>query len=106
MGLRLYALLAAAVAVLLGIGAIYAKGRLDASHAAEKRALEETIKDLNDAAERERNARRLDTIQAKLDREDADALETKVKELEDALENADAVCFGAADADRLRDAAR
>lgn len=105
MGLRAYAAIAVLVAILLGLGGCYVKGRLDASHAAEKQALEDTIADLNDAAERERNARRLDTIQAKLDREDADALETKVKELEDALENADAVCFGAADADRLRDAA-
>lgn len=101
--MRPYVYLVLALLALAGLGGLYAKGRLDASHAAKRAVLEERIKGLQADMAAERNARVLDAVQAKLDREDEAATAEKIVELKDALTDPSAVVFDSADADRLRD---
>lgn len=87
-------------------GGVYAKGRLDASHAAETASLRASLKGLEDAAEADRLKRIADTVQAKIDREELAALELTYKDLLNDLQTPDAECLLPRDADRLRDASR
>ncbi len=100
---KLYLWGAVALALLTGVGVIYAKGRLDARHAVELRTLKDNIKTLEAAAERERLARVADTMQAKVDREEEEGQEATIKELQDALQDRTRECFASPDADGLRD---
>jgi hypothetical protein len=98
-----YLYLAAFLALLGAIGAIYAKGRIDARHAVELQTLKTQIKVLEEERAREEAARKADAAQAKTDREEADLRELQSQELEDALTDRDRQCFDAGDADGLRD---
>lgn len=100
--LRPYLYAAFLVGGLALLGGIYAKGRLDASHAAETRKLEATIKSLRADVERWRVAYELDAQQALADQKDADLDADAAKELIDDLEDPDAVIRSVRDADRLR----
>lgn len=97
-----YLLAAAVVAGLAGVGLIYAKGRLDAAHAAQLRDLQEDIKRADQRAEAERLARLADNQQAALDAAQQEALEAQIVELQDGLEDATRECLTGADTDRLR----
>lgn len=94
--------------ILAGVGAIYAKGRIDSAHVAEITALK-----LELDQEREAN-RKLKEYIARLEKaakEDADAkakddaeitdLKTKLTELVEAVSDPDRECFSADDIDRL-----
>ncbi|WP_269929969.1 hypothetical protein [Aminobacter sp. HY435] len=101
--LRPYVYLALSILALAGVAGLYAKGRLDATHAAQRAKLEERIRGLEADMAAEHNARVLDAMQAKTDREDEVAVAAKTKELKSALKDRDAVVFDSMDADRLRD---
>lgn len=100
---RIYAYLAGVLVVLAVVGAIYAKGRLDAGHAAQLADLQKRITQLQATAEQERKARVLDTIQAKLDADDMADLAKRITELNDYAESLGAAaCFDDTDTERLR----
>jgi hypothetical protein len=103
MSIKGYLYLAAVLALLAAVGAIYAKGRLDARHAIELRTLKTQIKVLEDERAREERARKADAIQAKVDREEAALEDIEIQELIDALQDRARVCVDAGDADRMRD---
>jgi hypothetical protein len=106
MSIKGYLYLAAVLALLAAVGAIYAKGRIDARHAIELRTLKTQIKVLEDERAREEAARKADAIQAKVDREEAALEDIEIQELIDALQDRARVCVDAGDADRLRDVLR
>lgn len=107
--LKLYGILALLLAALVGIGVIYGKGRLDASHAAELKtandkvtaanaALAQTQKDL-EAAER---AAQMDQRQALQDAKDKDQRNANVTSQGSLLADPSRVCFDAGDGERVR----
>lgn len=103
--LRFLPHIAAVLAVLAVVGGIYAKGRLDASHAAEVARLEENLAIAQRNAEREREARAVDAINLVASRQRLDLLQTKTDELLEyinELEDASRVCLSGADTERLR----
>lgn len=102
---RLYAYIALAVLVLGAVGAIYAKGRIDAAHKQEVQRLKDDLQKAKDAAEREANARKQDAIIATENAKRKAVLEKQVAEMEayvDTLEDRDSVCLSTHDVDRLR----
>ena len=69
---RLYLALGLVAALIVGGLSLYAKGRIDARHAAETSLLRSQIKTLEEERAREEAARKADAIQAKTDREEAE----------------------------------
>lgn len=107
--LKLYGIIGLIIAILVGCGVIYGKGRLDASHAAEladaqsrvaaaNAALAQTKKDL-EAAER---AAQLDQLQALQDAKDKDQRNANVTSQAALLADPNRVCFDAGDSERVR----
>ena len=101
-GIKSYLYLAAFMALLAAVGAIYAKGRIDARHAVELQTLRTQIKTMEEERAREEAALKMDAIQAKEDREDKALEDLANQELIDELTDRARVCFDAGDADRLR----
>lgn len=101
--IKLYLILGLLVVAGAGVAGIYAKGQMDARNAMVVNQLKAQLAQMEKDRQTEENARRLDAIQAKLNKEDQEALEQKVGELENALQNADRVCLDGPDADGLRD---
>lgn len=100
---KLYAYLVVAFVVAAGLAGLYAKGRLDARHAAQLASLQQEVFRLKASAEQERKARVLDTIQAKLDAEDKADLANRITELNTYAESlAGAACLDDTDTERLR----
>jgi hypothetical protein len=98
-----YLYLAAVLAILAAVGGIYAKGRLDANHAAQLAALQQQVAKLHAQAKADAAAAKLDTIQAKLDAEDLYAAAQRTQDLMDKLNAPDTVCFDDHDAGLVRD---
>lgn len=101
--LKVYLIVAALAAAVAG--GIYAKGRIDAAHKAEKARLEQQLEDLAKLLYAEREARRQDYLAAQRDAEAKADLERRIEELDqyvDELEDRDRVCLDDADAERLR----
>jgi hypothetical protein len=107
--LKLYAVIGLVLAALVGVGIVYAKGRLDASHAAELAAaqnrvaaanasLAQTKKDLAAAEQAAEQDRR----QALQDAKDKDQRNAQVAEQVPLLADPSRVCLDAIDGDRLR----
>lgn len=99
---RLYLALGIVAALIVGSLSLYAKGRIDARHAAEVSTLRTQIRVLEEERAREEAARKADAAQAKTDREEADLQKLHAQELEDALSDRSRACFDPADADGLR----
>lgn len=103
---KIYGYLAALMVILLVVGGVYAKGRLDKAHEAEVARLKEQLelvvylKQKNqeayeiDAAAYEKAEARLNTLSTQV---------TNLQEYADALEDANAQCLAGPDVDRLRD---
>lgn len=98
-----YLYLAGFLAVLAVAGGLYAKGRLDASHAAEMAALQVKVDTMEKQAEADAAAAKMDTIQAKLDAEDLYAAALRTQELQDQLNAPHTVCFDDHDAGLVQD---
>lgn len=107
--LKLYGVIGLLIALLVGGGVLYGKGRLDATHAAALQdaqhkvdaanaRLAQTKKDLA-AAEQ---AAEQDRLQALQDAKDKDQRDAFVAEQADRLADPSAACFDGVDADRLR----
>lgn len=98
-----YLYLAAVLGILAAIGAVYAKGQLDARHAVETAALKATIATMQAQRDADIAAAKLDTIQAKLDAEDMAALADRAQALQEKLDAPGTECFTPHDTDLLRD---
>lgn len=103
---KLYGWIASIVVLLLIVGAIYAKGRLDASHAAETANLKRDLETAMRVAYIEKRARQQDSIKAAEDAKRQAALQTKIGELNDyvdTLEDRNRECLSSTDTQRVRD---
>lgn len=103
---KIYGYLAALVIVLLVIGGIYVKARVDASHAAEVKTLTEQLDLAISLRDGWQKAYEADALKAKQAAERLTALNTQVANLQeyaDGLEDANAQCLAGPDVDRLRD---
>lgn len=100
--MNLYVVIAVVLGLAASHGAAYYKGYSNSSQRARIEVLEQSLKAVQDAYDREQTARKLDAQQALADAKDSDLDVTLTKELEDALDNPDADVFGAPDADGLR----
>ncbi len=103
---KIYGYLAALVFVLLVLGGLYAKGRLDADHAGEVKKWRDDYVELRLDYDREQTARADDALKARQAAERLTALNTQVANLQeyaDGLEDANAQCLSGPDVDRLRD---
>jgi hypothetical protein len=98
-----YLYLAAALLILCGVGAVYAKGQIDARHAVEVAALKKTVATMQAQAKADAEAARLDTIQAKQDADDLAAAAQLTQDLQDKLNAPTAPCFDDHDAGLVRD---
>lgn len=104
--IKAYAFIAFVIGGISLLGLIYAKGVLDARHAAQLRDLQEQVKQLNADVERWRKAYELDAAQAR-----ADAIQEKIAvddavEIETNVQEPNRPAIDAATADRLRQFSR
>lgn len=89
------------------LGGIYAKGRLDANHAAELAAKTAEITELKRLNERWARAYEIDAKQAALDQKDADLGAAIIEEIvSDVQDNPCGPAIGSHDADRVRQFAK
>lgn len=101
--LKLYGILALLLAALVGIGVIYGKGRLDASHAAELAGLQARITAVTNAKQALEEVQKQDQLQAMQDAEDKDRLNALIDSQAQLLANPNAGCFDADDTQRVRE---
>lgn len=107
--LKLYAIIGLILAALVGVGVIYGKGRLDASHAAQLQDAQHKVDAANaqlaqvkkDLAAAERAAQ-LDQLQALQDAKDKDQRNAYTASQVPLLADPNRVCFDANDGDRVR----
>lgn len=90
------------VAGLAVIGTIYAKGRLDANHAAELAALQTRLNTLAAQNKQLEDIQRRDQLQAMQDAEDKERLNALIDSQAALLANPTAGCFTADDVERVR----
>ncbi|MER8422481.1 hypothetical protein [Mesorhizobium sp. M0244] len=103
---KIYAWIAGAVLLLLIVGGIYAKGRIDSNHAQELAQLTETLELTKSTLATEKVARQADTILATEAAKRQNALKLKIGNLNDYVETLEvtgAVCLDGTDTERLRD---
>ena len=103
---KIYAWIAGAVLLLLIVGGIYAKGRIDSNHKAEVAQLTETLELTKSTLATEKIARQGDTILATEAAKRQNALKLKIGNLNDYVETLEvtgAVCLDGTDTERLRD---
>ena len=92
--------------VLAVVGGIYAKGRIDARHAAEVASIKRDLATAENVIQLEREARTADAALAHAQAQRINTLTAKsdaIQEYADALEDARRECLSGADSDRLRD---
>lgn len=94
---------AVVVGVLMGIGGIYMKGRIDASHAMELANLRTVVAFEKEQRKKFEIAARVDQELAESAQNDILNLEERIRELEHATANPSLVCLDAADVRRLRE---
>lgn len=102
----IYKWLIAVVMVLLVLGGIYAKGRLDTKHKLELASVQSQLRLAQTIIEKEREARVADARLAQEAAQKAADLKLKVTNLQeyvDALADAGRECLSSADTERLRD---
>jgi hypothetical protein len=100
--LKLYAIIGLLVAAAVGIGIVYAKGRLDASHAAQLSALQARLNTLATQTKQLEDIQRKDQLQAMQDAEDKERLNALIDSQGALLANPHDGCLTADDVERVR----
>ncbi|MER8591839.1 hypothetical protein NKH33_09585 [Mesorhizobium sp. M1182] len=103
---KVYGWLAGLAALLILIGVIYGKGRIDANHKQELAQLTETLELTKSTLATEKVARQNDTILATEAAKRQNVLKLKIGNLNDYVETLEvtgAVCLDGTDTERLRD---
>lgn len=100
--LKLYAILALLLAGLVGIGVVYGKGRLDASHAAVVENLQQQVDVMEAQTKQLEDIQRKDQLQAMQDAEDKERLNALVDSQGALLADPHSGCFDANDTERVR----
>ncbi len=97
--------IAPTLALLVVVGAIYGKGRLDSAHKAGVAQVTKELALTKLQLQTEQNARAIDAATAKTDATKVNQLNTKIDGLNayvDALEDANRQCLSGADSNQLR----